>query len=163
MSLIVLGWDVQWFTDSSRLRNQRHLHPLPPPYHLELLQDLIWGVLAALHSGMMSSPKPVIGWQTANWDSIISKACDWLCSHAWPCLICTYTSVSKDPNRIITCVESKQWYQLIGLTGAVNWNHHALLTSSITMSFREVRLGYLGLWFLIGSYLCLCQSHILLA
>ena len=40
MSLVNMGWDVWWFTDSSRLRNQRSLYPLPP--HLsELLQAFL--------------------------------------------------------------------------------------------------------------------------
>ena len=54
----------------------------------------------------MSSPKPVIGWCTACWESITSPAFDWLCSYAWPCLIHTNPIVSSTFNLIITFVWS---------------------------------------------------------
>ena len=44
--------------------------------------------------------RPMIG--IASWDSIVSQACDWLCSHVWPCLIHTCPSVSKIFYWIIT-------------------------------------------------------------
>ena len=55
-----------------------------------------------MHAGIASLPKPLIGYYIACWDSFTSYACDWLCSHVWPCLIHAYSGVSHTFNLIIT-------------------------------------------------------------
>ena len=61
--------------------------------------------MTAVHAGIALLPMPVVCWCIACWDSYTSQACDWLCSHAWPCLIHAYPSVSNIPNLIITFVQ----------------------------------------------------------
>ena len=49
---------------------------------------------------------------------ITSQACNWLCSHAWPYLICAYPSVSNTFNLITTFVQ--------GLAGDTSQSDHLI-------------------------------------
>ena len=125
-SVVALGRDVQWFTNSSRLRNQRSLYPLPP--HLsELLKALIGSVLTVLHTGITLLFKPLIGYCIAYWDSFTSQAFDWLWSYVWPCLIHSF-SVCLTP--LITFVQ--------GLAGNTSLSHQLIevTASHSSSSFR---------------------------